>query len=111
MTAPAARRSDPATSHDAAAQAGGLAKRHQRVILACLVAHGPGSKDRIASLTNLTGTQVARRTPELERLGCIEITGAKVLSTAGCWERVWMASEPCYFEAMGEQGRISLGAR
>ena len=104
-----ARSTDPLTSHDAAAKAGELAKRHQRVILACLVAHGPGSKDRIATLTHLTGTQVARRTKELERLGCIEPTGLTVRSTAGRQERVWSAAEPCYFEAAGNVDRAKLG--
>jgi predicted ArsR family transcriptional regulator len=88
-SAPAARRTDPRTSHEAAASAKDLQARHHRIILACLRDHGPASKDRIASLTNLTGTQVARRTTELERAGLIRDTGDKARSTAGRAERVW----------------------
>ena len=88
FAAPAARRSDPATSHQAAESAKELAARHHKIILEAL-RRGPAGKDRIAALTQLTGTQVARRTCELQRQGLIEPTGVVVRSTAGRAEREW----------------------
>lgn len=86
---PLARSSDPSTSHGAADQAKQLAARHHLTILRALREHGPASKDRIAALTCLTGTQVARRTVELQRDGLIRATGRTVASTAGRQERAW----------------------
>lgn len=86
---PMARSTDPGTSHAAAASAKALQGDHHRLILACLEQHGPASKDRIAALTRLNGTQVARRTVELQRAGQIEPTGTTATSTAGRQERVW----------------------
>lgn len=86
---PAARRTDPATSHVAAESAKDLRDRHQGVILACLKAHGPLGKDGIAARTRLDGVQVCRRLTELQRAGYIEPTGATVPSTAGREERQW----------------------
>ncbi len=86
---PGARRSDPATSHSAAQQAKAMAARHHRIILACLKSHGPSGKDRIATLTSLTGVAVCRRLTELERTKQIRTTGRTVSSTAGRQEREW----------------------
>lgn len=110
LAEPAARRSDPSTSHDAAAQARELAAQHHRVILACLEAHGALGKDGIATRTHLTGTQVARRTCELNKMGRIQATGKTVLSTAGRKEREWEIAG-CYFEAAGERDRLSLESK
>lgn len=89
---PQARRTDPATSHAAAAQARDLQARHHRIILACLAEHGPLGKDGIASRTSLTGVAVCRRLDELRRAGKIEPTGRTVQSTAGRAEREWRAT-------------------
>jgi predicted ArsR family transcriptional regulator len=86
---PAARASDPKTSHAAAAQAKDLQGQHQRLILACLEQHGALGKDGIASRTRLDGVQTCRRLTELERAGLIRWTGRKVRSTAGRDEREW----------------------
>ena len=86
---PMARRSDPVTSHLAAASAKELAAAHQRIILACLEAHGALGKDGIASRTQLTGHAVGKRLCELERMGLIRTTGKTVISTAGRQEREW----------------------
>ena len=86
---PAARASDPVTSHQAAAQARELAQQHHRIILAALEQHGPMGKDGIAARTNLTGVAVCRRLTELQRMGKIAPTGRTVLSTAGRHEREW----------------------
>ena len=89
---PMARRSDPATSKAAAREAKELAARHHRIILSCLEAHGPAGKDRIASLTSLTGVAVCRRLSELHKAGRISPTGRNVQSTAGRSEREWQLS-------------------
>jgi hypothetical protein len=86
---PRARSSDPQTSKQAASQAVELQADHCALILACLKRHGPASKDRIAALTRLTGTQVARRTCELAAAKRIRDTGEKATSMAGRLERVW----------------------
>jgi predicted ArsR family transcriptional regulator len=86
---PVARATDPATSHQAAAQARELAADHHRIILAALEAHGPLGKDGIALRTSLTGVAVCRRLTELQRMGRIVPTGRNVQSTAGRAEREW----------------------
>jgi hypothetical protein len=86
---PLARHSDPETSHSAAAQAKELQGQHQRLILACLEAHGALGKDGIAARTRLDGVQTCRRLTELARAGLIRDTGFRTPSTAGRMERVW----------------------
>lgn len=85
---PRARRSDPVTSHLAAASAKGLAQQHQILILGALMA-GPMGVDRIAATTRLTTYQVSKRMSELERSGAAKPTGKTVLSTAGRAQREW----------------------
>lgn len=89
--APLARRSDPVTSHLAAASARDLQRQHQSLIVAALKQHGPLGKDGIAARTKLTGVAVARRTVELQRAGLIRPTGKTVASAAGRPEREWEA--------------------
>jgi len=85
---PLARKSDPVTSHLAAAQAGELQAAHQREILATLKL-GPAGKSAIAARSGLDGHAVARRLPELERKGLAGPTGRTVLSESGRSEREW----------------------
>ncbi len=85
---PRARRSDPATSHQAAASAKDLANQHATQILDALDA-GPAGVDRIAALTRLTCYAVSKRMVELQRAGAIKLTGKTVLSTAGRAQREW----------------------
>lgn len=88
--APAARKSDPETSKQAASQARELAARHHRLILDVLQQHGPLGKDGIAArLRGLDGVAVCRRLTELQRAGKITPTGRNVQSTAGRAEREW----------------------
>lgn len=88
--APAARSSDPETSHQAAAQAVELQAKHHRLILACLSEHGPMGKDGIAArVRGLDGVAVCRRLTELERTNRIRLTGRVVKSTSGRNEREW----------------------
>jgi predicted transcriptional regulator len=88
---PAARNSDPVTSHQAAASAREVQAHHHRIILDCLRRHGPHGKDGIAARSGLTAYQVSKRMAELERLGQVQITGRVVKSTAGRDEREWRA--------------------
>lgn len=86
-----ARASDPATSHIAASAARGLAQRHAEKILECLQM-GPLGKDGIASLSGLDGVAVARRLPELQRDGLVDVTGKTVVSRTGRPEREWAST-------------------
>lgn len=88
---PAARRTDPVTSHLAAESAKDLAIRHRHVILTALRRHGPMGKDGIAAKTRLDGVAVCRRLSEMQRAGQIEPTGRTTLSTSGRAEREWRA--------------------
>lgn len=84
-----ARTSDPLTSHDAAAQAEELAAQHYQQILCCLQRFGAKGKDGIAKWSGLNGIQVARRLPELHRLGLVQLTGRLTKSNSGRSEREW----------------------
>jgi predicted ArsR family transcriptional regulator len=87
----AARSSDPATSHQAAAQAGGLASKHQRQILAALL-EGPAGASGIAARCGLLPHQVNKRLTELSRAGLIVQTGRVVTSSSGRGEREWQVT-------------------
>lgn len=87
----AARSSDPATSHAAAAQAGGLASKHQRQILAALL-EGPAGASGIAWRCGLLPHQVNKRLNELAKSGRIVETGRTVTSSSGRGEREWQAA-------------------
>jgi predicted Rossmann fold nucleotide-binding protein DprA/Smf involved in DNA uptake len=78
----AARSSDPETSHQAAAQAGGLATKHQRQILAALL-DGPAGASGIAARCGLLSHQVNKRINELARDGRIVQTGRVVTRAVG----------------------------
>lgn len=84
----AARRTDPATSHAAAAEAGDLAEEHRERILAAL-AVGSAGASRIGERCRLSSHQVNKRLPELLRAGLVELTGRTVTSASGRGEREW----------------------
>lgn len=65
------RRTDPATSHEAARKAQRFASSHAGRILAALK-EGPRSAYGISVMTGLTVVQIDRRLPELERAGLAE---------------------------------------
>ena len=83
----ACRRSDPITSHIAAAMAGSIRSDHQRRILAAL-ADEPASKSELADRTGLDGHQIGKRLPELERAGLVRPCGM-TRSRSGRPERIW----------------------
>jgi len=87
---PRARNTDPLTSHLAAAQVT-TAGAHYAQIHEALTLYGPAGKDRIAALAGLEPSQVARRLPEMRRLGLVGLTGETVQSNSGRAEREWQA--------------------
>lgn len=91
-TGPAARASDPSTSHMAAAAAARFAIDHKERISAALRKHGPMGKDAIGRACGLDGVSVARRLAELARMRMIRLTGKKVSSDRGSPEREWEAA-------------------
>jgi predicted ArsR family transcriptional regulator len=86
---PRARRTDPATSHKAAAEAKAVQANHHGNIIAVLSRFGPQGVDGIAARCGLTGHQVGKRMVELERLGSVAQTGKVVMSTSGRSQREW----------------------
>jgi hypothetical protein len=89
---PRARTRDPVTSHLAAAQLT-TAASHYAAIHDALTLYGPAGKDRIAVLAGLDPSQVARRLPEMRRLGLVGLTGETVQSRSGRAEREWQAMD------------------
>jgi len=85
---PRVRTTDPITSFEAADQAKDLASKHHKAIVEALKVGAMG-KDGIAAATGLDGNQVARRLPELKRIGEIELTGNTTKSKSGRAEREW----------------------
>ena len=84
----AARASDPVTSHQAAAQAGGLATKHQRQILEALL-EGPAGASGIAARCGLFSNKVNKRINERSRDGRIVQTVRVFTSSSGRGEREW----------------------
>jgi len=84
-----ARRTDPSTSHVAAARTVEFRANHAGRILAALQDHGPMTVDQIAKMTDLTAWQVNKRLPELQRASVATPTGETRLSASGRPERVW----------------------
>ena len=87
---PRARTRDPVTSHLAAAQVT-TAESHYQAIYDALAGWGPMGKDEIAALAGLDPSQVARRLPEMRRMGLVGLTGETVQSNSGRQEREWQA--------------------
>jgi len=87
---PRARTHDPLTSKLAAA-AVTTADSHYKAIHDALTLWGPMGKDEIATMADLDPSQVARRLPEMRRIGLVGLTGEMVQSRSGRAEREWQA--------------------
>jgi predicted Rossmann fold nucleotide-binding protein DprA/Smf involved in DNA uptake len=87
-----ARRTDPATSRDAAARVPAFRGDHERRILEALTA-GPAHRDEIAARAGMTRDEVWRRLAGLERRGTIERTGEQRRGVSGCRQAVWRRCE------------------
>jgi predicted Rossmann fold nucleotide-binding protein DprA/Smf involved in DNA uptake len=83
-----ARRTDPQTSHDAAASVKAFAGEHHAAILEAL-SHGPAGTSGIAARCGLLAHQVNKRINELAKAGRIVQTGRVVASSSGRGEREW----------------------
>ena len=85
---PRVRATDPITSFEAADQVADLVSKHHKAIVQALK-NGNMGKDGIAAAAGLDSNQVARRLPELEKMGFVELTGRTTKSNSGRSEREW----------------------
>lgn len=88
---PAARRTDPETSHQAAVKAKSFAGRHAAAILEALRA-GPAGQTEIAARCSLLPHQTNKRLSELCRDGYVVLTGRMVTNVNGGREREWQVT-------------------
>jgi len=88
-----ARKTDPATSHDAARRAAEFAGSQRARILALLRQQGPLSPEVIGQQLGLEPYAVRKRLPELQEAGLAEPTGQIQQTMSGRWQRVWRATE------------------
>ena len=86
---PRARRTDPWTSH-AAAEELTSAEAHYRAIGKSL-RNGPATIYQLSARTGLSHVQIARRLPEMQRLGQAQPTGETATGPNGRQCRVWAA--------------------
>jgi len=91
LAAPRARRTDPTTSHDAAARAARFAGGHWAKILAALRQHGPMTAEQMFTFTGLTVVQVDRRMPELASGGMARVQHIDGIEQRRAGFRVWEA--------------------
>lgn len=85
-----ARRTDPATSHDAAARTRDFAGQHQQRVLEGLRSlGGKAGAEQIGQAIDMPAYAVRKRTAELERAGAIRDTGETRRTASGRSERVW----------------------
>jgi predicted Rossmann fold nucleotide-binding protein DprA/Smf involved in DNA uptake len=82
LFAAAARRTDPLTSHAAAARLPAFKGQHATAILEALAA-GPAGQSGIAERTGLTVAQVSKRLCELRRGGLVERDGEARSASGG----------------------------
>jgi predicted ArsR family transcriptional regulator len=86
-----ARKTDPSTSHEAAARVKEFGKSQQQLILSALRRFTKAGAEQIAAATKLDAYQVRKRTSELSRDGLIRVTGDTRKTASGRPERVWEA--------------------
>jgi predicted transcriptional regulator len=68
---PLSRRSDPATSHQAADRAASFAGKHRALIWNALIDNGPRTPRELADITGMDYVAIQRRGAEMERAGLI----------------------------------------
>jgi predicted ArsR family transcriptional regulator len=84
-----ARRTDPQTSHDAAASIEPAKQKHYTIILECMKQLGAMTADEIATHSTLQTQQVNKRLPELLAAKSVKLTGQNRPSLSGRPARVW----------------------
>ncbi|MDB5887042.1 MAG: hypothetical protein JWR74_3213 [Polaromonas sp.] len=88
-----ARKSDPITSHLAAARVREFAPTHAGRILRALSYYGPSTVDEIAWHSRMKSQAVNKRLPELQRAGlALPVAGKLRPSDSGRMARVWSAA-------------------
>lgn len=87
-----ARRTDPATSHQAAARAARFAESHAGRILSALQ-DGPATAHNLSERTGLTVVQIDRRLPELAAAGKARVMMWGPLPVTLDGFRVWEAAQ------------------
>lgn len=85
-----ARKSDPATSHEAAKRA--PVRGHCEIILRAFDA-GPAGQSEIVRRTGLSVAQVSKRLPDLRRAGLIERDGETTSASGGREARYMRATD------------------
>lgn len=87
-----ARRTDPETSHEAAARVHEFKAGHNVKILAALKSLGQAGAEQLAELAGIDPYAARKRLPELERMGYVRVVDGQVRKTStGRHERVWSA--------------------
>lgn len=86
-----ARRTDPATSHEAASRVHEFAPSQHQQIIAILKANGPLTPEQIGDKMAIDAYAVRKRLPELERIGLATTTGEVKKTRSGRSQRVWEA--------------------
>lgn len=90
-----ARRTDPGTSHQAAAMSTELAKVHQQRVLSALRRSlVPLGAEQIAVLADLDAYQVRKRLPELQDQHLVELAPGERKTSSGRSERLWQPMSP-----------------
>jgi DNA-binding IclR family transcriptional regulator len=86
---PKARRTDPQTSHEAAASMRRAATAQAATVLGALKRLRKAGAEQISELCNLPAYTVRKRLPELFEAGLAEPTGNTRKTLSGRSERVW----------------------
>lgn len=84
-----ARRTDPATSHEAAARVREFSDSQQYTIFAALSLYGPMGAEEIGDEISINPYAVRKRLAELHQLNRIKPTGDTRRTRSGRSERIW----------------------
>ena len=90
---PAARLTNPDTSHAAAQSMREQARVQRAQIVACLRQHGPMTADEIDQQMGYRPTTAGRRMAELAKLGTVRTNGETRLTRSGRAAEVWDVTE------------------
>jgi predicted ArsR family transcriptional regulator len=88
---PLARRTDPATSHEAARMASEFAGTHCERIHTALIQCGPMDPEQIGAMLGMEPYSTRKRLNDLKKAGQAETTGELVPTMSGRHQRVWRA--------------------
>lgn len=84
-----ARRTDPATSHEAAARVHEFSDSQQTAIYGALRNYGPMGAEEIADEVAIPAYAIRKRLAELHQLNRIKPTGDTRRTKSGRSERIW----------------------